>query len=77
MGDIAAYMKNEKLMISEIMLTPQELFELIASIKEGTISGKIGKQVITFMGLMCLIITNHSAFNNLVPTHWFTDKYAC
>lgn len=45
MGDIAAYLKNEKLSIDEIKLTPQELAELIASIKGGTISGKIGKEV--------------------------------
>ena len=45
MGDIAAYMKNEKLTINEIKLNPQELAELIASIKGGTISGKIGKEV--------------------------------
>lgn len=46
MGDIAAYMKNEKLTISEIKLTPEELGELIASIKSGTISGKIGKEIL-------------------------------
>ncbi|MBA0559126.1 hypothetical protein Golob_016106 [Gossypium lobatum] len=45
MGDIAAYMKNEKLSINDIKLTPQELAELIASIKSGTISGKIGKEI--------------------------------
>lgn len=45
MGDIAAYLKNEKLSISEIKLTPKELAELIASIKSETISGKIGKEV--------------------------------
>lgn len=45
MGDIAAYMKNEKLSINDIKLTPQELGELIASIKGGTITGKIGKEV--------------------------------
>lgn len=45
MGDIAAYMKNEKLTINDIKLIPQELAELIASIKGGTISGKIGKEV--------------------------------
>ncbi|RXH78437.1 hypothetical protein DVH24_001955 [Malus domestica] len=44
MGDVAAYMKNEKLTINEIKLSPQELAELIASIKDGTISGKIGKE---------------------------------
>ncbi|XP_075081507.1 glutamyl-tRNA(Gln) amidotransferase subunit B, chloroplastic/mitochondrial [Nicotiana tabacum] len=43
MGDIAACMKNEKVTINEIKLTPQELWELIASIKDGTISGNIGR----------------------------------
>uniref|UniRef100_A0A1D1YXY1 Glutamyl-tRNA(Gln) amidotransferase subunit B, chloroplastic/mitochondrial n=1 Tax=Anthurium amnicola TaxID=1678845 RepID=A0A1D1YXY1_9ARAE len=46
MGDIAAYLKSERLSISEIKLTPQELAELIASIKSGTISGKIGKEIL-------------------------------
>lgn len=45
MGDMSAYLKNEKLSINEIKLTPVELGELIASIKSGTISGKIGKEV--------------------------------
>lgn len=45
MGDIAAFMKNEKMTINEIKLTPEELCELIASIKGGVISGKIGKEV--------------------------------
>lgn len=45
MGDIAANLKNERLSVSEIKLTPEELAELIASIKSGTISGKIGKEV--------------------------------
>lgn len=46
MSDIAAFMKNEKLTINEIKLTPEELSELIASIKGGTISGKIGKEIL-------------------------------
>lgn len=46
MGDVAAYMKNEKVSISEIKLTPNELAELIDSIKSGTISGKIGKEIL-------------------------------
>ncbi|KAG6759165.1 hypothetical protein POTOM_035633 [Populus tomentosa] len=43
-GGIAAYMKNEKVSINDIKLNPQELAELIASIKGGTISVKIGKE---------------------------------
>jgi aspartyl-tRNA(Asn)/glutamyl-tRNA(Gln) amidotransferase subunit B len=46
MGDIAAYLKNEKLSIDETKLTPLELSELIASIKNGIISGKIGKEIL-------------------------------
>ncbi|KAM3366576.1 hypothetical protein ACQJBY_015772 [Aegilops geniculata] len=46
MGDITAYLKNEKLSIDEIKLTPLELSELIAFIKNGTISGKIGKEIL-------------------------------
>ncbi|KAI9078759.1 hypothetical protein K1719_039217 [Acacia pycnantha] len=46
MGDIAAFMKNEKMTINEIKLTPEELSELIASIKGGVISGKIGKEIL-------------------------------
>lgn len=45
MGDIAAFLKNEWLSMNEIKLTPVELSELITSIKNGTISGKIGKEV--------------------------------
>ncbi|CAN0923869.1 Glutamyl-tRNA(Gln) amidotransferase subunit B, chloroplastic/mitochondrial [Linum grandiflorum] len=46
MGDMAAYLKNEKLSINDIKLLPEELAELIASIKSGTISGKIGKEIL-------------------------------
>lgn len=46
MSDIAGFMKNEKLTMNDIKLTPEELAELIASIKDGTISGKIGKEIL-------------------------------
>ncbi|GJN04676.1 hypothetical protein PR202_ga22241 [Eleusine coracana subsp. coracana] len=52
MGDIAAYLKNEKLTIDEIKLSPLELSELIASIKNGTISGKIGKEASPYFVLI-------------------------
>ncbi|KAI5434712.1 hypothetical protein KIW84_021511 [Lathyrus oleraceus] len=45
-SDIAAFMKNEKLTINDIRLTPEELSELIGSIKGGIISGKIGKEIL-------------------------------
>lgn len=45
MGDIAAYLKNAKLSITEAKLTPATLAELIGLIEDATISGKIGKEV--------------------------------
>ena len=46
MGDIAAYLNNQKLNISEIALKPEILAELIGLIEAGTISGKIAKEVL-------------------------------
>jgi aspartyl-tRNA(Asn)/glutamyl-tRNA(Gln) amidotransferase subunit B len=46
MGDIAAYLKSEKLTITEIALTPLILAELIQLIEEDTISGKIAKEIL-------------------------------
>ncbi|EAW36089.1 Asp-tRNA(Asn)/Glu-tRNA(Gln) amidotransferase subunit GatB [Lyngbya sp. PCC 8106] len=46
MGDITAYLKNEKLAISEIALKPDGLAELIGLIDAGTISGKIAKDIL-------------------------------
>ena len=49
MGEIAAYLKEEKLDISETKLTPANLVELIALIEKNTISNNIGKQIIIDM----------------------------
>ncbi|MGE5656958.1 MAG: Asp-tRNA(Asn)/Glu-tRNA(Gln) amidotransferase subunit GatB [Actinomycetota bacterium] len=46
MGDITAYLKNEKVKIAEIALKPDGLAELIALIEAGTISGKIAKDIL-------------------------------
>ncbi|HLO51666.1 MAG TPA: Asp-tRNA(Asn)/Glu-tRNA(Gln) amidotransferase subunit GatB [Kamptonema sp.] len=46
MGDITAYLKNEKLSITELPLKPDGLAELIALIESGTISGKIAKDLL-------------------------------
>ncbi len=46
MGEIAAYLKEEKLELKETKLTPQNLAELISLIEKGTISNNIGKQII-------------------------------
>lgn len=46
MGDIAAHLNNKKLSISEIALKPDTLAELIALIENGTISGKIAKDIL-------------------------------
>ena len=46
MGEIAAYLKEEKLEINETKLTPENLAELISLIEKNTISNNIGKQII-------------------------------
>lgn len=46
MGDIAAYLNTKKLRITEIALKPTTLAELIALIEDGTISGKIAKDIL-------------------------------
>jgi aspartyl-tRNA(Asn)/glutamyl-tRNA(Gln) amidotransferase subunit B len=48
-GEIAAYLKEEKLDIAETKLTPENLDELITLIEKGTISNNIGKQIIIDM----------------------------
>lgn len=49
MGEIAAYLKEQKLSISETKLTPENLVELISLIEKSTISNNIGKQIIIDM----------------------------
>lgn len=49
MGEIAAYLKEEKLELGETQLTPENLAELISLIEKGTISNNIGKQIIIEM----------------------------
>ena len=46
MGDIAAYLNNKKLNIIEIALKPETLAELTNLIEDGTISGKIAKDIL-------------------------------
>lgn len=46
MGDIAAYLNTEKLAITEIALKPASLAELVNLIEDGTISGKIAKDIL-------------------------------
>ncbi|HEY9722599.1 MAG TPA: Asp-tRNA(Asn)/Glu-tRNA(Gln) amidotransferase subunit GatB [Oscillatoriaceae cyanobacterium] len=49
MGDISAALNAEKLSISEIKPTPQQLAELVRLIDADTISGSIGKKVLPEM----------------------------
>ncbi|MBE9170629.1 Asp-tRNA(Asn)/Glu-tRNA(Gln) amidotransferase subunit GatB [Pleurocapsales cyanobacterium LEGE 06147] len=46
MGDIAAYLKSNVLSMTEIALKPDNLAELVKLIEKGTISGKIGKEIL-------------------------------
>ena len=47
--EIAAYLKETKLDITETKLTPENLTELIGLIEKNTISNNIGKQIIVDM----------------------------
>ncbi|MEM8780694.1 MAG: Asp-tRNA(Asn)/Glu-tRNA(Gln) amidotransferase subunit GatB [Cyanobacteria bacterium P01_G01_bin.49] len=44
--DIAAYLNNNKLTITEIALKPESLGQLVQLIEKGTISGKIAKDIL-------------------------------
>ncbi len=46
MGDIAAHLNTEKLKITDIALKPLILAELITLIEDGTITGKIAKEIL-------------------------------
>ncbi|KAK9809419.1 hypothetical protein WJX73_004700 [Symbiochloris irregularis] len=46
MGDLLGYCKEHKAHIGDLDLTPQLLAEMITLIESGTISGKIGKQIL-------------------------------
>jgi aspartyl-tRNA(Asn)/glutamyl-tRNA(Gln) amidotransferase subunit B len=46
MGDISAHLNNSKQSIAELPLGPTELAELVGLIENGTISGKIAKEIL-------------------------------
>jgi len=46
MSDIAGYLNAEKLSITQIKLTPEALAEMVKLIEDGTISNKIGKDIL-------------------------------
>lgn len=46
MGDISAYLNTEKLSIADISLKPDSLAEMVTMIADGTISNKIGKDIL-------------------------------
>lgn len=49
MGEIAAYLKEDHIEITDTKLTPENLAELISLIEKGTISNNIGKQILIEM----------------------------
>ncbi len=49
MGEIAAYLKEDHIEITDTKLAPENLAELISLIEKGTISNNIGKQIIIEM----------------------------
>ena len=49
MGEIAAYLKENHIEITDTKLTPDNLVELVGLIEKGTISNNIGKQILIDM----------------------------
>ncbi len=49
MGEVSAYLKEQKISIDDSKLTPENLVELINLIEKATISNNIGKQIIIDM----------------------------
>jgi len=49
MGEIAAYLKENHIELSETKLTPENLSELVSLIEKNIISNNIGKQILTEM----------------------------
>ncbi|BCT66706.1 Asp-tRNA(Asn)/Glu-tRNA(Gln) amidotransferase subunit GatB [Nitrosospira sp. NRS527] len=49
MGEISAYLNNEGKLFDDCPLSPAQLVQLLGRIKDGTISGKIGKEVLRQM----------------------------
>ena len=45
-GDIAAYVNSKRLSYGDLALRPEQLSELVELIEAGTISGKIGKEIL-------------------------------
>ena len=45
-GDIAAYVNSKRLSYGDLALRPEQLSELVELIEGGTISGKIGKEIL-------------------------------
>lgn len=49
MGEVTAYLKEEKVTINDTKLTPETLAELILLVEKGTISNNIAKQIVIIL----------------------------
>ena len=76
MGEIAAYLKEEKIEITDTKLTPENLVELIGLIEKNTISNNIGKQIIFDMmkdGTMASKIVEDRGLSQISDTSAIKD----
>jgi aspartyl-tRNA(Asn)/glutamyl-tRNA(Gln) amidotransferase subunit B len=67
MGDITAYLKETKLNIRDMALQPATLAELLTLIEDGTISGKIAKEILPEL------LTNGGSAKELVDSKGLTQ----
>ena len=59
MGELSAELNNENLTIRESKVTSNKLGQLILRIEDGTISGKIAKEIFENYGLLKMKWTNN------------------
>ena len=57
-GEVAQFLNSENKTLSEILLTPENLVEMLAIIADGTISSKIAKKVFVHLAKMVVLRVN-------------------
>ncbi|MDX1977497.1 MAG: Asp-tRNA(Asn)/Glu-tRNA(Gln) amidotransferase subunit GatB [Pseudanabaenaceae cyanobacterium bins.68] len=70
MGDITAYLNDQKLKINQLPLTPKLLAELLQLINSGTITGKIAKEILP--GLLSQGLGEHPSIQALIQAQNLT-----
>ena len=68
-GEVAQFLNSENKTLSEILLTPENLVEMLAIIADGTISSKIAKKVFVHLA------KNGGSAREYVEKSWFGSNF--